>query len=435
VRFNWTGTWGYAWYIDRVCVTQQPANDIQLSYGVVSHNGTSEEYGRVPTAQVDGEITYSAAVFNFGSADQTGVDVYMDVLDGEGGLELSTAFGADNTYGLDAEGYVDFSYPAQGPLASNDIFYFDMGVDASSMGPDKYTAMFVSVSDEDGMQGEFSADNDAMREFEVTVNEYSSDGLGMHSLADVSRMGTGSFTDASDGFTMFAYYDISAATEVVGARIMLDSYDWGNAFTTPATVAEGELVVTLRDTTLMSSEAYDPLDFIAESDFYMVTEDDVINGFIDVNFDQPVSVQPNAYYIGVEMYSNGNETDIYILDDETVPQPSYLSMIYIPEDQVYSNGNAVGIRMITSDEDVVSVKEQISEFNIYPNPSNGILNIELDKSGNYSIQVSDLIGKVVSTRNITSNVALDLQHLERGVYFVNISSNDISTTHKIVIER
>ena len=96
VRFNWTGTWGYAWFIDRVCVTQQPAHDIQLSYGVVSHNGTSEEYGRVPTAQIDGEITYSAAVFNFGSEDQTGLDVYMDVLDSENGLELSTAF--QNTY-------------------------------------------------------------------------------------------------------------------------------------------------------------------------------------------------------------------------------------------------------------------------------------------------------------------------------------------------
>ena len=38
--------------------------------------------------------------------------------------------------------------------------------------------------------------------------------------------------------------------------------------------------------------------------------------------------------------------DIYILDDETVPQPFYMSMIYIPGDQVYSNGNAAGIRMI-----------------------------------------------------------------------------------------
>ena len=38
VRFNWPGTWGYAWFIDRVCIAEQPENDIALNYGVISHN-------------------------------------------------------------------------------------------------------------------------------------------------------------------------------------------------------------------------------------------------------------------------------------------------------------------------------------------------------------------------------------------------------------
>ena len=58
------------------------------------------------------------------------------------------------------------------------------------------------------------------------------------------------------------------------------------------------------------------------------------------------------------MYSNGNATDIYILDDETIPQPGYMSMIYIPGDQVYSNGTAAAIRMITGDS--VGLEEDIS---------------------------------------------------------------------------
>ena len=62
IRFNWTGTWGYAWFIDNVCIAQQPADDITLSYGVVTHNGTSEEYGRVPKDQIGDDITVGAGV-------------------------------------------------------------------------------------------------------------------------------------------------------------------------------------------------------------------------------------------------------------------------------------------------------------------------------------------------------------------------------------
>ncbi|MBJ04894.1 MAG: hypothetical protein CMP65_03210 [Flavobacteriales bacterium] len=436
IRFNWTGTWGYAWFIDRVCITQQPANDIELSYGVVSHNGTNEEYGRVPTAQVNGEINYSAAVFNFGTDAQTGVDISLDILDGQMYPEASTMFGPDNTFGLDADGFVDFTQPAYGPLEGDDIYYFDMGVDASTMGPDKYTAMFIASSDEDMDGGEFFSDNTATREFEITTNEYSSDGLGMHSLASVGRIGSGSFTDAEDGLIVMGYYDISTPTEVVGARIILDSFDWGNSFTTPGTVEGGEIVLSLRDTTLISSETWPGASsVIAETDFIMVTADDVTNGYIDINFDSPVSVGTDAYFLGAELWSNGNEADIFILDDETIPQPFYLSMIYIPGDQAYSNGNSIGIRMITTDENIVSLEESVTGLSIYPNPSNGIINIELDKNNNYSVQITDIVGKVVIDDKISSNTSFDLKHLDAGVYFVNVSNNEISKTEKIVIEK
>ena len=167
----------------------------------------------------------------------------------------------------------------------------------------------------------------------------------------------------------------------------------------------------------------------------MVTADDVTNGYIDINFDSPVSVGTDAYFLGAELWSNGNESDIFILDDETIPQPFYLSMIYIPGDQAYSNGNSIGIRMITTDENIVSLEESVTGLSIYPNPSNGIINIELDKNNNYSVQITDIVGKVVIDDKISSNTSFDLKHLDAGVYFVNVSNNEISKTEKIVIEK
>ena len=137
--------------------------------------------------------------------------------------------------------------------------------------------------------------------------------------------------------------------------------------------------------------------------------------------------------MSVEMYSNGNESDIYILDDETIPQPSYLSMIYIPGDQVYSNGTAAAIRLIMGES--IGVEEDIiSGLNIYPNPSNGIVNIDLDQNGEFSVEVTDILGKSISRETIQSNTILNLNNLEKGVYFVTVSNNEIMKTTKVIVE-
>ena len=433
VRFNWTGTWGYAWFIDRVCIAEQPANDIALNYGVVSHNGTGEEYGRVPTSQVGGSVNCAGEVFNFGSADQSNVMMSMDVVNSMSYPVISEEFGEGEMYGFDADGFLT-DQTITGPVATDQSVYFSKDVDIDSSVPaDTYTATFTTWSDDDSDGGEYFGDNTATREFSFTDDLYSTDGLGVYSLPDVTRMGTGTFTDASDGFMMMSYYDISEGTYVAGVTILLDSYDWGNSFTEPATVAGGELVVAIRDTTLMSSETFDPGNVIEYSDFYLVTQSDVDNGFITVPFSSPVYLSPDAYYMSVEMYSNGNESDIYILDDETIPQPSYLSMIYIPGDQVYSNGTAAAIRLILGES--VGVEEDvISGLNIYPNPSNGIVNIELDENGEFAVEVTDILGKVISAETIKSNTILNLHNLDKGVYFVTVSNNEIMKTTKVIVE-
>jgi len=133
------------------------------------------------------------------------------------------------------------------------------------------------------------------------------------------------------------------------------------------------------------------------------------------------------------MYSNGNASDISILDDETIGQPSYLSIIYIPGDDWYTNGTAAAIRMILGDS-VGMEEELISGLNIYPNPSNGIVNIELDTNGEFSIEVTDIVGKVISREMISSNTVLNLEDFNKGVYFITVSNNEIMQTTKIIVE-
>ena len=441
VRFNWTGTWGYAWFIDNVCIAEQPADDIALNYGVVSHNGTGEEYGRVPMSQIVDDVNCAGQVFNFGSAAQTNVELTMTVTDSDGYDVTTQTFGENEMYGFDEDGFLDTENTISGPVASSQNVYFSKDVDMSGVSEGIYTATFTASSDGDSEGGEYYGDNEVVREFSFTENEYSTDGIDVYSNPDVTRMGTGSFTDGADGFMMFSYYDIAEEQEIYGAKIMLDTYAYSQEFCDEfgCTVAGGECILTLRDTTLIpdfgGDTYFEATDILTQSDFYVVTQADVDQGFMIIPFLEPYTASPEAYMIGLEMYSYGNANDTYILDDETVPQPFYMSMIYIPGDQVYSNGNANGIRMIMGeDSGGLNIDETTSNFNVYPNPSKGILNIEINESDSYVVRISDIIGKLVSEEKIHSNTTLDLNTLDKGVYFVNISNNETQHITKVVIE-
>lgn len=67
----------------------------------------------------------------------------------------------------------------------------------------------------------------------------------------------------------------------------------------------------------------------------------------------------------------------------------------------------------------------LKETNIFPNPIENILNIEL--SGQYSQELSgeivDIIGKIIATHLLKTGTSLDLSYLPSGIYFLNIYTN------------
>ncbi|MGB0918890.1 MAG: hypothetical protein ACPGU4_14950, partial [Flavobacteriales bacterium] len=81
IRFHWTGTWGYAWFIDDVKVVEQPANDLVTEYAFISHNGTGDEYGRIPQSQLRPEFSLGGGFYNFGYTDQNNCIARIDVVD------------------------------------------------------------------------------------------------------------------------------------------------------------------------------------------------------------------------------------------------------------------------------------------------------------------------------------------------------------------
>jgi hypothetical protein len=73
------------------------------------------------------------------------------------------------------------------------------------------------------------------------------------------------------------------------------------------------------------------------------------------------------------------------------------------------------------------------QFNIYPNPSTGIFNIRGLKATS-DVRVLNIVGAELMRINLQSDQAIDLSGLAKGVYLLEINSNGISETQKIIIE-
>ena len=80
-------------------------------------------------------------------------------------------------------------------------------------------------------------------------------------------------------------------------------------------------------------------------------------------------------------------------------------------------------------------KWESNSLTVYPNPSNGIFNIQTSASiENASITISDLNGRIVHQSKVENlqNKTLYLNHVQSGLYILNISSGNYNYSQKIV---
>ncbi len=80
---------------------------------------------------------------------------------------------------------------------------------------------------------------------------------------------------------------------------------------------------------------------------------------------------------------------------------------------------------------------QNTEYSIYPNPAQDILNININDQelAQYRVTVFDIYGKVYIDKSLQESY-IDLSGLSNGIYFIRLSDNkSISTTKKFIIVR
>jgi hypothetical protein len=76
-----------------------------------------------------------------------------------------------------------------------------------------------------------------------------------------------------------------------------------------------------------------------------------------------------------------------------------------------------------------------SQFNVYPNPTNGVFTIELDGNAKYDVTVNNVLGQTVYTTSTTSmSITIDLSSFEKGIYTIELKNNSGTYIDKIIVE-
>lgn len=401
----------YAWMVDDVSIITLPDYEMITTWGYTSQFGNGMEYARIPQNQMPSTINAGAQVVNFGSQPQTNVTVTTTITD----ASSATVGTATSTFAT---------------MNNGDTVLSDETITLPSPLPvGLYTATFTISSDQIGSD-ENPADNTAYRYFEVTDDWYSLDGINLvpDSVLRLTTLGTGSFTDNNQDVRFLNYYNVIDQSTFTGVEVVLDANN---------SMAGSYFIAAVYDT----SEMYvgTPLSSpLVESEPRVITEADLAAGVAQVAFMDPLTLDPNAYYVAVRLFQEGGN-DLYILDDITVEQPFDATMLWIPNDDqgqfIYSNGNAMGIRLTTDPSVGVQENPSLTGVSMYPNPTNGQVEIRVQDAGKMTVEVFNALGALVKTAHFNGTTSsINLEGNAPGIYSVRISDGARFNVQRIAVK-
>lgn len=121
------------------------------------------------------------------------------------------------------------------------------------------------------------------------------------------------------------------------------------------------------------------------------------------------------------------------------PKPGYAVGDIIPNTaSIYFDTNPAIVTNTFNTEFVANLSVNQfsdSDFAVYPNPTNSLVNISAQKTGSIieSISLTDVLGKVILSQNLNQpNTVMDISQLSGGFYLLQIKSNGAEKTIKII---
>jgi hypothetical protein len=391
------------------------------------------------------------------------------------------------------EGYYNFQkYEAPGTEWAFDVYFYTDGtgeIDAAGV----LTSFTYNLDEFNSMEHYFDLDAD-MAYFYVNGGQVASwqYSLDQDGVASVGQLGGIDFYALEDAGTARAYYDDVVfgpytwlPAEILPSVITFTVTDEASAAIEGATVEINGETLTTDASGIATIELFDGTYAyeIMATDFLTIEGEVVVEG-ADVAIDAMMEALYHVTFnLDVSAADFDPETDLLWISGATAdgtggiaefaPWPNAQSnpnlklldddgdMIYTvtlidvyPGDYKYKYFVTEGIPVvvaqypaegdtlsftvvdqhITLDDAWVGLNEvnSLSDFTIYPNPSNGVVTIGTENQ--CEVTVTNAVGQVIEKRMVNNNETLDLSNQTQGLYFITAKTNDAVKTLRLVIE-
>ncbi len=446
IRFYADGNTNYFWYIDDFTILEGPDNDLSLSQEFMEFNVDSHQfnpfYGQVPY-DLFPALPVSASILNNG-----------------GQIQNSTKLEATITHVSD---------PSGNP--TNNVVHFMESSD-TNLAPTVTVSALTNVPRfVPQVLGNFRVDYIATS---VNVDQSAQDNVATltFSTSDTTLAkddgGFGGSVGTGD-YVRMGLPGGTAVGDIYGTKFIIESNTGNGAHLIPTSITFGisddsvnigaQIIPIIREfyeDSLFSStvtsldQAVGP---VVASSFVPIqlTAADLDN-FLTLPLDNGTALTSGLtsgmqYIVGFEVTGINNNSNCELRNDFTssLLQPAFNSFINLAHDPGWGtiNDNPV-IRLNMGNLPLSTGINQASRskaiFEVSPNPNNGLFNLNIlaIEANSYTLNVRNMIGQQVHTELISINgelnKQLDLQNVEKGIYFVSLENENEKIVRKIIIK-
>ena len=356
--------------------------------------------------------------------------------------ETASVEGFENNYSLIAEG-ADVVYKAV--FAEDAIIYANIEGENSALAI--YQEGFDGYSgprENNFYKPEIAADENAEIIFSYDFNDgkptgwgvFENDGDGNH--WNLSQAGN-SFTSGPDGSIAIYSY-----TQYYG-NLTPDNY----------IVTSSKYAITKKSVLSWDAKSSDLSTFYNKEHYAVVVSTDKKEWDIvwetTINYtDYKHEMVSLAQYEGQEVYvgfrhynCSGEDATALVIDNIVLANTSLngvgIQNAILPAGTYYFVISAAGeytidIRLASDveEDDTENVNEFAKAFNVYPNPATSVVFVE--SSVNAKASIIDMIGRSVKEVEFTGNAAIDIEDLNRGIYFISIQGENSQHVQKLVVK-
>jgi len=397
VRFHYVGAYDWFWGVDDVKIVEAWNNDVKINNWFAATDITTTQgldYYTIDNSQVDFPgLTFGALVNNNGASNQASVALKATAT---GGYDQTGTSISLNTSATDSVAITSPYIPTGTGVKTINLTTVISGTDSAP------------------------ANNTVAIGMELTTQEYSRDnGVSTGSIGNTSN-------NTGQPLKIGNIMDIFNDWITTGAVVRLNTQAAG------AAGAEYWVEVFKFDGTDYIYEAESERKTIAGtaatwSSLKWIDGVNLVNGKLNLTAGDDILLLA---------CHNGGASDVRFGLAQNTYEGSVLGFSGDGSAFQLTSPGSVMVRL--TDDPILNVNEinEVSNFTVSPNPANDVINVKLNKADDAVITISDLAGKVVSTT--TSNgisTSVSTASLNSGVYLVNVTIGNSTSTQKVVIKK